>query len=147
MLLLLCTIRGRCKAPGLRPRKGSPLRHRVPFAFTTPLGLVRPMARTHVRLLGPCFKTGRRGRRPTRDRDADRPSERACYTSRLRYPPPAETGAGGSPPVRTTNFTPVLVPQTAVRRVKSRRSAAADRADRNEASSRIALAPAARPPT
>jgi hypothetical protein len=29
MLLLLCTKRGRCKAPGLRPRKGSPLRHRV----------------------------------------------------------------------------------------------------------------------
>ena len=119
----------------------------VPFAFTAPLGLVRPMARTHVRLLGPCFKTGRRGRRPTRDRDADRPSERACYTSRLGYPPPAETGAEGSPPVRTTNFTPVLVPQTAVRRVKSRRSAAADGADLNEASSRIALAQAAPPPT
>ena len=26
----------------------------------------------HVRLLGPCFKTGRRGRQPTHDRDADR---------------------------------------------------------------------------
>ena len=98
MLLLLCTKRGRCKAPGLRPRKGSPLRHRVPFAFTAPLGLVRPMARTHVRLLGPCFKTGRRGRRPTRDGDAGRASKGACYTSRLRYPPAAETGARGLPP-------------------------------------------------
>ena len=30
------------------------------------------MARAHVQLLGPCFKTGRRGRQPTHDRDADR---------------------------------------------------------------------------
>ena len=29
------------------------------FAFTPPLGLDDPMTRTHVRLLGPCFKTGR----------------------------------------------------------------------------------------
>ena len=68
------------------------------FAFTTPLGLVRPMARTHVRLLGPCFKTGRRVHQATRDRDADRESKLTCYTSRLRYPPPAKTGAQGLPP-------------------------------------------------
>ena len=38
--------------------------------------------RTHVRLLGPCFKTGRRRRRPTRDGDADRASEgRSLYES------------------------------------------------------------------
>ena len=42
------------------------------FAFTAPLGLVNPMARIHVRLLGPCFKTGRRGHRPTRNRYAAR---------------------------------------------------------------------------
>ena len=30
------------------------------FTFTAPLGLVNPMACIHVRLLGPCFKTGRR---------------------------------------------------------------------------------------
>ena len=42
------------------------------FAFTPPLGLVNPMTRIHVRLLGPCFKTGRRGRRPTRQRDENR---------------------------------------------------------------------------
>ena len=41
------------------------------FAFTAPLGLGNPMTRTHVRLLGPCFKTGRRRRRPTRDREAN----------------------------------------------------------------------------
>ena len=69
----------------------------VPFAFTAPLGLVHPLARAHVRLLGPCFKTGRRDRRPTRDRDAVRASEGARYTRRLLYPPAAETGARGLP--------------------------------------------------
>ena len=42
------------------------------FAFTAPLSLVNSMARIHVRLLGPCFKTGRRGHRPTRQRDENR---------------------------------------------------------------------------
>ena len=42
------------------------------FAFTAPLGLVNPMARIHVRLLGPCFKTGRSNQRPTRQRDGNR---------------------------------------------------------------------------
>jgi hypothetical protein len=69
----------------------------VPFAFTAPLGLVHPLARAHVRLLGPCFKTGRRDRRPTRDGDAVRASWGARYTRRLRYPPAAETGARGLP--------------------------------------------------
>ena len=76
---------------------GSPLRHWVPFAFTPPLGLVSPMTRTHVRLLGPCFKTGRRRRRPTRNRDAGRASEDTRYTSPLSYPPGAELGNQGWP--------------------------------------------------
>ena len=42
------------------------------FAFTAPMGLVSPMTCIHVRLLGPCFKTGRRGHRPTRQRDENR---------------------------------------------------------------------------
>ena len=42
------------------------------FAFTTPLSLVNSMARIHVRLLGPCFKTGRSNQRPTRQRDGNR---------------------------------------------------------------------------
>lgn len=29
-----------------------------PFTFISPLGLYIPMTRVHVRLLGPCFKTG-----------------------------------------------------------------------------------------
>ena len=96
MLLLLCMKRGQCKAPGLRPLRGSSLRHQVPFAFTLPLGLVSPMTRTHVRLLGPCFKTGRRRRRPTRNRDAVRASVDTRYTRPLSYPPGPELGARGS---------------------------------------------------
>lgn len=48
---------GRGSAPARR-------RNPEPFTFIAPLGLVRPMTRTHVRLLGPCFKTGRVGHRP-----------------------------------------------------------------------------------
>ena len=44
----------------------------VPFAFTAPMSLEHSMTRTHVRLLGPCFKTGRRQRRSTRNRDVAR---------------------------------------------------------------------------
>lgn len=29
------------------------------FTFTAPVGFVNPMTRAHVKLLGPCFKTGR----------------------------------------------------------------------------------------
>ncbi len=94
MLLLLRTKRGRCEAPGLRP-KGSSLSYEVAFAFTTPLGLVNPMTRTHVRLLGPCFKTGQRRRRPTRNRDASRASEDTRYTSLLSYPPGPKLGTRG----------------------------------------------------
>ena len=63
------------------PRTGKP-----PFAFTAPSGLANPTARTHVRLLGPCFKTGRRGLRPTRQGDASRGRQplaiRACLDTR-----------------------------------------------------------------
>ena len=46
-----------------RPRpKGdriSPRRHEVAFTFIAPRGFSHPKTRAHVRLLGPCFKTGR----------------------------------------------------------------------------------------
>ena len=137
-------MRGRRKAPGLRPHnRGSPLGHQVPFAFTTPLGLVRPMARTHVRLLGPCFKTGRRGHRPTRDRDASRASKGARSTSRLKYPPVAKTRDQGFKH-KARNFTQPNVPRPAVRRVQYPRSAASDRANQDAAS--LADRPRQRPP-
>ena len=49
-----------------------PQAEELPFAFTAPLGLDNPMARKRVRLLGPCFKTGRRRHRPTRQRRLNR---------------------------------------------------------------------------
>ncbi len=52
---------------------------RPPFTFITPLGLVRPMTRTHVRLLGPCFKTGRVGHRPFARRERE-----TCCSSAAR---------------------------------------------------------------
>ena len=46
--------------------------HRILGLYNLTLSLVNSMAHIHVRLLGPCFKTGRRGRRPTRQRDENR---------------------------------------------------------------------------
>lgn len=40
----------------VHPAKGIP-----PISFLAPYGFTRPLTRTHVRLLGPCFKTGRMG--------------------------------------------------------------------------------------
>ena len=60
------------RSSGVAPVKDHPSSDKSDFAFTAPLGFERPMARAHVKLLGPCFKTGRRGRQPTHDRDADR---------------------------------------------------------------------------
>ncbi|KAI3809563.1 hypothetical protein L1987_25540 [Smallanthus sonchifolius] len=40
----------------VHPTKGIP-----PISFLAPCGFTHPLTRTHVRLLGPCFKTGRMG--------------------------------------------------------------------------------------
>ena len=40
----------------VHPTRGIP-----PISFLTPYGFTSPLTRTHVRLLGPCFKTGRMG--------------------------------------------------------------------------------------
>ena len=66
------------------------------FAFTAPLGFGNPMTRTFVTLLGPCFKTGRRFRRPTRVRDGSRFRAEARYTSPLSYPSGPEPADEGS---------------------------------------------------
>ncbi|KAL2250191.1 UNVERIFIED_CONTAM: hypothetical protein Sindi_2492800 [Sesamum indicum] len=39
----------------------APLGAIAPVSFLTPFGFARPLTRTHVRLLGPCFKIGRMG--------------------------------------------------------------------------------------
>ena len=128
-------MRGRREAPGLRPRGIAPQMQEAPFAFTTPPGLAHPAARVHVRLLGPCFKTGRRGHRPTRDRRTDRDSKRSLAI-RVRHVrkkpagPRARHGGLATAQEATTNFTSALgLVSPATRRARrGRRSATADRA-------------------
>ncbi|RQW61007.1 hypothetical protein EES38_21680, partial [Vibrio viridaestus] len=44
-----------------------------PISFLTPYGFTSPLTRTHVRLLGPCFKTGRMGSPQADTRSAQMP--------------------------------------------------------------------------
>lgn len=57
MLCVLPMKRGQWEVAGVR-LTDPPSSSKLLFAFTTPLSLVNSMARIHVRLLGPCFKTG-----------------------------------------------------------------------------------------
>ncbi|KAK7240238.1 hypothetical protein RIF29_42977 [Crotalaria pallida] len=50
------TLHRRSGSVGSATHKGIP-----PISFLAPYGFTRPLTRTHVRLLGPCFKTGRMG--------------------------------------------------------------------------------------
>uniref|UniRef100_A0A2N9IVZ0 Uncharacterized protein n=1 Tax=Fagus sylvatica TaxID=28930 RepID=A0A2N9IVZ0_FAGSY len=50
------TLLRRSRSVGGATLKGIP-----PISFLTPYGFTGPLTRTHVRLLGPCFKTGRMG--------------------------------------------------------------------------------------
>ena len=48
------------------------------FAFTAPLGLVNPMSRAHVKLLGLCFKTGQRELQSVPKRNSIRNRSNTC---------------------------------------------------------------------
>ncbi|KAL5696833.1 hypothetical protein ACHQM5_031308 [Ranunculus cassubicifolius] len=50
------TLHRRSRSVGGATHKGIP-----PISFLAPHGFTHPLTRTHVRLLGPCFKTGRMG--------------------------------------------------------------------------------------
>ena len=70
------------------------------FAFTAPMGLANPMTCTHVRLLGPCFKTGQSFHRPTRRGKANRNSKgcllyksATCLSGLRARTPGADAGA------------------------------------------------------
>ena len=113
-------VDGKCRGCGrLRHR---PWATNAAFAFTAPLGLVNPMTRLHVRLLGPCFKTGRRRRRPTRNWDGNRKRNllaiRVSLATRRRRSQKIRASPQGQ------NFTRNLGPTTAVRCVNCRRNAA-----------------------
>ena len=122
----------------LRPggaRCGRPLSEgSAPFklvTFIAPVGLVRPLTRIHVGLLGPCFKTGREEYRlfarregsgggeagePAPPHPAPRRSDRRG--SKTRAPRDPRTNALGRPEMHETlldarrRFLPELGPQT-----------------------------------
>ncbi|KAI3494134.1 hypothetical protein L1887_41350 [Cichorium endivia] len=50
------TLLRRSRSSAVHPARGIP-----PISFLAPCGFTHPLTRTHVRLLGPCFKTGRMG--------------------------------------------------------------------------------------
>lgn len=77
---------------------------RPPFTFISPLGLVRPLTRTHVRLLGPCFKTGRVGHRPFARRE-----RKECHPSSATRPSQGSQDTGGFP-LRTAYRRELAVP-------------------------------------
>ena len=76
MLLVLTARDGACKSRACAPKGSALSQQKRAFTLIAPLGLVRPMTRTHVGLLGPCFKTGRVDHRPTRRRRAPLPQRR-----------------------------------------------------------------------
>ncbi|KAL0746011.1 hypothetical protein Bca101_101480 [Brassica carinata] len=56
-----------------------------PISFLTPYGFTHPLTRTHVRLLGPCFKAGRMGaHRPAPEHARCEARRGACCRPRLR---------------------------------------------------------------
>ena len=77
-----------------------------PFTFIAPLGLVRPMTCTHVRLLGPCFKMGRVGHRPFARRER---KGGLCRTSNTRLSQGSQD-SGGFPLRRHSKARDVGVP-------------------------------------
>ncbi|CAL8989280.1 unnamed protein product [Prunus brigantina] len=72
------TLLGRSRSVGGATLKGIP-----PVSFLTPYGFNRPLTRTHVRLLGPCFKTGRMGSPQADARSTQMP--RHAETARAAY--------------------------------------------------------------
>ena len=105
MLCVLPMKRGQLEVAGVR-LTDPPSSSKILFAFTTPLSLVNAMARIHVRLLGPCFKTGRRGHRPTRQRDGD------CNRALLAIRVSSITRLAQSQNIRGYKLDPSKLPQT-----------------------------------
>ena len=115
---------------------------RVAFAFTAPLGLDSPLTCTHARLLGPCFKTGRRQHRPTRDSAAGRDRQAVTLATNepaqkaARSRPAGQVSKPPSASARTaTNLSRPLGPVRAARPVNSQGNAAAGQ-ERKSASRR-----------
>ncbi|KAK7326937.1 hypothetical protein VNO80_32045 [Phaseolus coccineus] len=78
-----------------------------PISFLAPYGFTHPLTRTHVRLLGPCFKTGRMGeptgRRPERARAETRHEARLPSTIATMTSPRAFQQPGLGPPLQSAS--------------------------------------------
>ncbi|KAG6627058.1 hypothetical protein CIPAW_15G097100 [Carya illinoinensis] len=89
------TLLRRSRSVGGATHKGIP-----PISFLAPYGFTSPLTRTHVRLLGPCFKTGRMGCPQADARSTQMPkhalrrtgihrstSDRGASPAPIRFPP------------------------------------------------------------
>ncbi|KAG6654581.1 hypothetical protein CIPAW_05G155600 [Carya illinoinensis] len=89
------TLLRRSRSVGGATHKGIP-----PISFLSPYGFTSPLTRTHVRLLGPCFKTGRMGCPQADARSTQMPkhalrrtgihrstSDRGASPAPIRFPP------------------------------------------------------------
>ena len=61
----------------MRSQREISLQLQAAFTFIVPMGFNHPKTRTHVRLLGPCFKTGR-----MKSYDRQQPKRIVCHLSR-----------------------------------------------------------------
>ncbi|PHT27235.1 hypothetical protein CQW23_33163 [Capsicum baccatum] len=77
---------------------GAPLGGIPPISFLAPYGFTRPLTRTNVRLLGPCFETGRMGSPQASVRSARMPEVRAAGHNRGDNIPRAYQEPGLWPP-------------------------------------------------
>ncbi|PHT44510.1 hypothetical protein CQW23_13668 [Capsicum baccatum] len=85
---------------------GSPLGGIPPISFLAPYGFTRPLTRTHVTLLGPCFKTGRMGSPQASVRSAQMPKHsggvcRLPQSRRRRSMSVSRARALAAPPIHT----------------------------------------------
>ncbi|KAG7528190.1 GAG-pre-integrase domain, partial [Arabidopsis suecica] len=82
-----------------------------PISFLAPYGFTHPLTRTHVRLLGPCFKTGRMGSPQADARSTQMPRHAAAAVIRVGPRPESIGGPDCSVPHPTgTHRRPPSVP-------------------------------------
>ena len=105
MLCVIPTKRGRLEFTGMR-LTDLPSSRQATLCFHCAAGFSGPLTRAHGRLLGPCFKTGRRGRRTTRDRDATRTSNGCSIYEAAQIPAPAKARNPGLPRPKSQKLHP-----------------------------------------
>ncbi|KAG7528433.1 hypothetical protein ISN44_Un184g000050 [Arabidopsis suecica] len=80
-----------------------------PISFLAPYGFTHPLTRTHVRLLGPCFKTGRMGSPQADARSTQMPRHAAAAVIRVGPRPESIGGPDCSVPHPTRDASPAPI--------------------------------------